>query len=78
MNWRGLDVEPAPRDRPVAFLSVQPQRCGGRHVTIDVVQWRDEHGCFVLGYDFDTGVGHGCGTHWCEVGELNLPAVPSC
>lgn len=34
--------------------------------------WRDDS-CHVLGLNFDSGVGDGCATHWCELSDLNLP-----
>ena len=77
ISWRDIAKEPAPRDRPVALLSAQPQPAGGQYVSFDVCQWRTEHGCFTIGFGFDTQIGHGCATHWCEVDELNLPEVAS-
>lgn len=71
--WHLFDFDNAPRDRPIGLLSIQPQDSGGFYITFDICQWRGN--CFVLGYGFDTKVGNGCATHWCEISELNLPVA---
>lgn len=71
MIWHEILSNPAPRDRPVGMLSIQPQENGGAHITFDIVQWNGE--LFELGYNFSTGIGHDCATHWCEIEDLNLP-----
>jgi hypothetical protein len=70
-QWRAMET--APKDRPIAILSVQHQDCGGVYVTLDICQWRGES--FVLGYGLDTNIGHGCATAWCEVIELELEGI---
>jgi hypothetical protein len=73
IKWRAIGSDPAPHDRPIGLLSVQAQS-KGYHVTFDICEWRDV--AFILGYGFDSGVGHSCPTHWCEVSELALPNMP--
>lgn len=76
INWRDLTATPAPRDRPVGLLSMQMQENGGFIATFDICCWNADGGCFTLGVGFESGVGHGCATHWCEVEELDLPPIP--
>lgn len=84
-DWKPMET--APKDRPIAIVAVSmDQILDGRHanvvpefvdvegggaaVSIDICQWRGE--CFVLGWGWDTRVGHGNARAWCEVHELNL------
>lgn len=60
MNWRPFDRETAPKDRPIAILSMQQ--------TIAICQWHQKHHEFIGIRDRI-----GSGTHWCEVEELELP-----
>lgn len=73
--WRDIQLEPAPHDRPIGMLSMQPQQPIGMHVTLDICQWSGDDQCFCLGYGVNLNIGHACATHWCEVEEMNLPQV---
>lgn len=41
-------------------------------ISLHVGAW-DEAGCHVLGLNFNSGLGDGAATHWCELSDLNLP-----
>lgn len=83
-TWKPMDQ--APKDRPIAIAAISfpleqvegptvvPEfrdvLDAGVVISIDVCQWRD-HG-FVIGWGWDTRVGHANMHAWCDVHELGL------
>jgi hypothetical protein len=62
--WHPFNRETAPKDRPIAILSIHPRYGGGQLITMKVSQWRE---------GYDDGYRFQGGTHWCEVSDLELP-----
>lgn len=79
IEWHDIAKVPAPHDRPVGRLSVQPQDGGGFWISLHVGRWNPALGEVTLGFGFDSGVGDQACTHWCELDQLSLPiAAPCC
>jgi hypothetical protein len=74
MIWHPFNRETAPKDTPIAILSIRPSlsTAGGKYITMNICYWHEKNEEFVLGMGVETTISYD-GTHWCEVSDLDLP-----